>query len=184
VIQHFLKEVGPATNPDPAEASPAEASPAEASPAEASPAEASPAEASPATPPNQRTVICTGGDADLIARLLEPDYSKLLPMEPGKQIPQPYEVKKMKLMVHYGIQGVLKAKMELAAKDASRDEENNLVGQRLARRFHTRDEDGDPIFRGTITSVHRNNGKHPYYVRYDDGDGEDMTAVQLYGTSL
>jgi pantothenate kinase type III len=159
VIQHFLQEVGPVTNPDPAEAS-------------------------PAPPPNQRIVICTGGDADLIARLLEPDYSKLLRMEPGKQIPQPYSVKKMKQMVHYGIQGVLKHKVKLAINDALRDEENILFGQRLAKRFHMRDADGDPIFRGTIAAVHRKNGMFPYYVRYDDGDGEDMTAVQLYGTSL
>lgn len=158
VIQHFLDVVGPATNPDPTEVSSASRS-------------------------NRRTVICTGGDADLIARLLEPDYSKLLRMEPGKQIPQLYSVKKMKQMVHYGIQGVLKRHMELATKDALRDEENILFGQRLAKRFSIRDDDGDPIFRGTLTAVHRDNGKYPYYVRYDDGDGEDMTAVDLYGTS-
>jgi pantothenate kinase type III len=159
VIQHFLQEVEPAASPDPAEAS-------------------------PASHPNERTVICTGGDADLIARLLEPDYSKILRMEPGKQIPQPYSVRKMKQMVHYGIQGVLKRQMEVATKDALRDEENILFGQRVAKRFSMRDDDGDPIFRGTITAVHRDNGKYQYYVRYDDGDGEDMTVVDLYGTFL
>lgn len=158
VIQHFLAAVGPA---DPVEV-----------------------EGGP-NPDNTRTVIVTGGDADLIARLLVPDYCKLLLTEPGKEVPlkPPYSVKKMKQMVHYGIQAVLKRKMAIAKNDPDREMENLLIGQRLAKRFQTRDEDGDPIFRGTITAVHRRNGKYPYYVRYDDGDGEDMSAVQLHGTS-
>ena len=157
VIEHFLAAVGPTH----------------------------PVEAGGGSIRNTRTVIVTGGDADLIARLLMPDYSKLLLVGPDKKDPSepPYSVKKMKQMVHYGIQAALKRKMEVAKNDPFREMENLLIGQRLAKRFQARDVDGDPVFRGTIAALHRDNGAYPYYVRYDDGDGEDMSAVQLHGTS-
>ena len=133
-----------------------------------------------------RLIHVTGGDADLIAMLLQPDYSKLIELYPGKKIPSPseYMVKKMKHMVHYGIAGTLKRKCVSNKSSPMADMETLLIGQRVAKKFPTSDEDGDFMYRGFVACVHPQgeNTKFPYAIRYDDGDAEDLSVMQLYGT--
>lgn len=132
----------------------------------------------------EQLVIVTGGDADVIYRLLQPDCCKLIEVEPGRKTPSPpkYKVKKMKHMVHYGIAGALN-KQALATKSSPTAEVDNLlIGLRIAKKFTTRGENGDFIFRGTVACIHPRASKYPYAIRYDDGDAEDLSVTQLYGT--
>lgn len=164
VIQQFLRTVGPAE-----------------------PADDENENGGVITPTNKaRIVIVTGGDADLLARLLEPDHSKLLDMEPDKVIPNPpqYQVKKMKHMIHYGIAGAIKRKIAALPKQCpDRQLVNLLIGQRVAKKFSERDEDGDMTFRGTVAAAQGIEKRFRYLIRYDDGDREDMDDVQLYGAA-
>lgn len=134
-----------------------------------------------------RTIHVTGGDADLIARLLTPDYNKLIELEPGKKISSPpqYEVKKMKHMIHYGIAGVLTRKDAEFREDspATANLDALLIGQRIAKKFPAADADGDFVFRGVVSCIHKD-PDNPYGIRYDDGDSEDFSVDELYGTSF
>ena len=88
-------------------------------------------------------------------------------------------------MIHYGIAGALKRKALAFKESASADMDTLLIGQRVAKKFPKPDEDQDYVYRGSIACVQADS-KFPYHVRYDDGDDEDLDAVQLYGawTSL
>jgi len=158
VIQAFLGKVGGVEEEDPAK--------------------------SDTTSNTGRLVHVTGGDADLIARLVAPDCSNLIEMEPGRQIPSSpqYKVKKMKHMIHYGIAGALKRKAVLFQETPTADMDMLLIGQRVAKTFPQPDEDGGFVYRGAVACVHAKNPKFPYSVRYDDGDAEDFSVLDLYGT--
>ena len=132
-----------------------------------------------------RVILVTGGDAPLIARLLEPN-SPLVKSLPNATTSSPpkYKVKAMKHMVHYGITSVLKENAEEFEQSASAELDTILIGQRIAKKFSTSDQDGDHIYRGCVACVRGDGSKFPYGIRYDDGDAEDMNALQLYGTFL
>lgn len=124
-----------------------------------------------------RRVHVTGGDADLVAKLLEPNCSNLIEMQPSNLSSSQYSVRALKHMIHYGITAALKRKIK---ESPSADMDTLLIGQRMAKKFPKADEDQDFVYRGFIASVN-NGSKAPYRVRYDDGEEEDMDALQLYG---
>ena len=130
-----------------------------------------------------RTIYVTGGDAPLIVKLLEPNCP-LIKSAPTTSTPSPpkYKVKTMKHMIHYGISGLLKEKVEEFEKSSSAELDTLLIGQRIAKTFPTSDQDGDHVYRGCVACVHEAGSGFPYGIRYDDGDTEDMNAIQLYGT--
>lgn len=124
----------------------------------------------------------TGGDATLIEKLIEPDCDLIEMNTTAHALPAPkYQVKAMKHMVHYGISGVLKREAKLFKESPSAEMDALLIGQRIAKEFSKRDDDGDYVYRGSVACVHGNSCKHPYGIRYDDGETEEMDVVQLYG---
>jgi hypothetical protein len=130
-----------------------------------------------------REIFVTGGDATLLARLIGPSCD-LLEFVPGSKPSSPptYQVKAMKHMTHYGMACVLRKNSDEFQKSPSADMDTVLIGQRVAKKFPVSDQDGDYVFRGSVACVHADDSEYPYGVRYDDGDSEDMTVVQLYGT--
>ena len=136
----------------------------------------------------KRTVLVCGGDAEIVSKLIEPNHSNLVPVQPGQEESTfpPYEVKIMKHMVHYGITAVLKKKVTIMDQDPNREMDIVLIGQRVAKTFPQADSDGEFTYRGAVSAVSRDEVSREalYFVRYDDGDGEDLNAEDLYGKSL
>jgi pantothenate kinase type III len=57
---------------------------------------------------------------------------------------------------------------------------NEYVGKRVAKRFNVETDDGDKIFRGIVMKVIEIPGaESEFLIKYDDGDGEDVTMDEL-----
>ncbi|CAB9525163.1 Type III pantothenate kinase [Seminavis robusta] len=128
------------------------------------------------------TICLTGGDGDVIARLLETDHNGILssyvPVDARKGV----ELAKHKHLSHYGIGQVIDEKTTAGQALKSDDDKirEEIVGQRVAKKFKIRSE--DKIFRGSIAAVADADtlDKDWFYVRYDDGDTEHLTITGLY----
>lgn len=84
-------------------------------------------------------------------------------------------------MIHHGVASVLREHVKEFEKSTSAELDTLLIGQRVAKQFPMSDQDGDHVYRGSVACVHGGGPGFPYGIRYDDGDTEDMNAVELYG---
>jgi len=140
---------------------------------------------------NTRTVLITGGDADILMKLLAPNRKQILEAgptnntEPSSANKSKYTVKRVKNAIHFGIAALLERKVKNRnASDAAvaNEYENMIVGQRVAKKFpKAKDADGDSIFRGTVVVLNQGNTKYDdlFKVRYDDNDTEDLSIREL-----
>jgi pantothenate kinase type III len=128
-----------------------------------------------------RVILVTGGDAPLIERLIAPDCPliKSFPSTTASSPPK-YKVEVMKHMIHHGVASVLREHVKEFEKSTSAELDTLLIGQRVAKQFPMSDQDGDHVYRGSVACVHGGGPGFPYGIRYDDGDTEDMNAVELY----
>ena len=139
---------------------------------------------------SKRIVTVTGGDGDILEKLLHPKHGGLIESPEGglvanndadaaASVPQ-YEVHLNKHLIHYGIAAVLGVKVQerqIMAKFST----DSHINKRVAKVFDTETDDGDNVFRGTVVEeiMLRGVGK-TYSIRYDDGDSEDVTARDLF----
>jgi pantothenate kinase type III len=125
----------------------------------------------------KKVVFVTGGDAIFLKRSL--GQSDDLPMS---QI----EIKEMKYLPTYGIGHLIQAKSnEVGIPTPDEQLRLRLLGQRVAREFPIPDTEGDSIYRGSIVGFlpgEDNVEGDLYAVRYDDGDKEECSLDQVYGT--
>lgn len=128
------------------------------------------------------TICLTGGDGDVIARLLEPDHSSIVASMMPEDASDGIEIQKHKHLTHYGIGQVLDEKTNAGQALQSEDDRvrEDIVGQRVAKKFRIRTE--DKVFRGSIAAVAAGKTLDDdwFYVRYDDGDTEHLTLTGLY----
>ena len=135
---------------------------------------------------NKPTVLITGGDSGFLIRCLtRPGHN--FPAVPGaKPFSDEIYLQEIKHLNHYGIgqliQNKFKERGELSEEDKLRD---LILGQRVAKEFDLKDLDGEGIYRGSIIAVLRGQElEHDLYmVRYDDGDEEQLSLPEVYGTS-
>ena len=130
------------------------------------------------------TICLTGGDGDVIGKLLEIDHDHILTSSVGPDAREGIDIQKHKHLTHYGIGQVLDEKStvvqsELSEIDKVREE---IVGQRVAKEFQIRKE--YKTFRGSVAAVAPQGAIEDdwFYVRYDDGDTEHLNLEGLYGT--
>jgi pantothenate kinase type III len=142
--------------------------------------------------PPKPMVIVTGGDANLLDKLLRTDHSHLIKVEPNTMIPKPeehYTLVCLKHLVHYGVGEVLKEEVQKANADISEDDKlrYELTGQRVVKIFDKPDYDGDYFYRGSIVSIQKHDLSMEgdwFSIRYDDGDSEQMDIIQVYGECI
>jgi hypothetical protein len=128
-------------------------------------------------------VVVAGGDGEILSRLLAPDSSLLEPADPS--IP-PVKIRVVKHLLAFGIAHTLTEKLkEYNGPDVS-ELDKLVLGCRIAKPFEGRpDEDGDPIYRGTVAaSVREGTQTTSYIVIYDDMDSEEFDFGELYGKML
>lgn len=136
----------------------------------------------------KQAIVCiTGGDGDVIAKLLETDHSSLISMEPGSNNNRDdFKILKHKHLQHYGIAAVLKERCKESETKQSEDDKirAELVGQRVAKKFRVRSE--DLTYRGSVAAVTSGKSLEDdwFYVRYDDSDTEHLSIEGLYGKFL
>lgn len=148
-----------------------------------------------------KRVICTGGDGDILMQLLQPHYGGVIEHAPngggggggggarsrdGALAPR-YVVEASKHLIHYGIACVLAQEAERRrGKVAFRKGPAGAhVGKRVAKHFPVEADDGDNVYRGKVTVVvELKGGEEGFRIKYDDGDGEDVTSDELFGESL
>ncbi|KAL9191506.1 hypothetical protein ACHAXT_001212 [Thalassiosira profunda] len=129
-----------------------------------------------------RRVICTGGDGDLLMQLLQPHYGGVIETSPKKGAAPPgYTVEASKHLIHYGVASALVAAVaERKNREQFGSSARAHVGKRVAKHFDVEAEDGDNIFRGKVAKiVARNGGKEEFFIQYDDGDSEDVSESEL-----
>ena len=139
---------------------------------------------------SKRIVTVTGGDGDILEKLLHPKHGGLIESPEGglvanndvdaaAAVPQ-YEVHLNKHLIHYGIAAVLGVKVQERQMMAKFSTDSH-INKRVAKVFDTETDDGDNVFRGTVVEeiMLRGVGK-TYSIRYDDGDSEDVTARDLF----
>ena len=151
-----------------------------------------------------KRVLCTGGDGDLLMQLLQPHHGGLIEqiesddrdMTTGVSVDLHYEVDSSKHLIHYGIACVLskqsklskQKQKELKIRESLQDKVetpkldvlNDYVGKRVAKRFNVETDDGDKIFRGNVMKVIEIPGaESEFRIKYDDGDGEDVSMKEL-----
>jgi pantothenate kinase type III len=129
------------------------------------------------------TICLTGGDGDVIAKLLDHDHGHIVASVKGPEAREGIEVQKHKHLTHYGIGQVLDEKTSAGQAlqseiDRVREE---IVGQRVAKEFVIRKE--TKTFRGSVAAVAAGKSidEDWFYIRYDDGDTEHLTVASLYG---
>jgi pantothenate kinase type III len=130
------------------------------------------------------TICLTGGDGDIIARLLSTDHNGILSSNVPADARHGVDIQKHKHLAHYGIGIVLDAKTSEGQTMKSEDDKirEEIIGQRVAKSFKIRTE--EKIFRGSVAAVADGETleKDWFYVRYDDGDTEHLSITALYGT--
>ena len=128
-----------------------------------------------------RIVTCTGGDGDIFCELLQPLHGGVIEAQTGNNLN--YQVRSNKHLIHYGISAILNMQMLLRREKANFNKSGKShVGKRVAKVFDVESDDGDNIFRGSVTEeifIETNNSKY-YRILYDDGDDEDVTADSLF----
>jgi pantothenate kinase type III len=130
------------------------------------------------------TICLTGGDGDIIARLLDVDHNGILSSNVPAGARDGVDIQKHKHLAHYGIGQVLDEKTNKAQTTKSDDDKirEEVIGQRVAKEFKIRT--GEKIYRGSVAAVADNETleKDWFFVRYDDGDTEHLSITALYGT--
>ncbi len=136
-------------------------------------------------------VLCTGGDGDILMQLLQPHYGGVIEQSPsdslssknGSSTPR-YTVETSKHLIHYGVACVLAAQVELRRRKAefAKNPGSEHVKKRVAKHFESEEDDGDNIFRGTVSElVTVDDGPNVFLVKYDDGDSEEVSLDELFG---
>eukprot|EP00978_Attheya_sp_CCMP212_P037229 scaffold174073_cov53-Attheya_sp.AAC.2 len=136
---------------------------------------------------NERIVLVTGGDGEIYSKLLEPDHSKIVEMEPKGSPTGPrvsdawsYKVMHTKHLIHYGIKAALLAQVGVHSQrevSVQKEKDNNLfMGLRVVKMF-----DGEP-YCGTVTSIVRADDieEELFDIHYDDDDSDQNTPTELY----
>jgi len=127
--------------------------------------------------PKRAVIIFTGGDGDLFSKLVSAD-SKILTPDPD--LP-PYEHKICNHLMAFGIANVLKEKLNEYKEESISEMDKLLVGCRVAKEFQQPDEDGDHVYRGTISgSIRDGKTETSYLVLYDDVDCEELSLVEIH----
>lgn len=142
------------------------------------------------------TVCLAGGDGKILEELLQ-DGQRILEFKQPQVLPSNVTVIYHKYLIHMGITKVIMdeyVKRETVASEIQtiRDE---LIGLRVARNFPNRpDVDGDTVYRGTVFAVDpgepEDGAQHSikdlendlFLIMFDDGDKEDLSVQELYGT--
>jgi len=130
-----------------------------------------------------RVVTCTGGDGDIFCELLQPCHGGVIEAPTGNDLN--YEVRSNRHLIHYGISAILNMHMIARRNKAKFNKSGEThVGKRVAKVFDVESDDGDNIFRGSVTEEvpaegDANNSCY-YRVTYDDGDEEDVTSESLF----
>ena len=129
------------------------------------------------------TICLTGGDGDIIARLLETDHGSILVSNKGADARAGIDIQKHKHLTHYGIGQVLDEKTSAGQSLQSEEDKirEEIVGQRVAKEFVIRKE--TKTFRGSVAAVAagKTMDEDWFYIRYDDGDTEHLSIIDLYG---
>ena len=145
--------------------------------------------------PNLLKVFITGGDGDVIAKLLESGVENLLAIEPIDTLPymSSVEFHKHKHLQHYGISALVMEKSKAFDTSNADNKDHQLreeiKGQRVAKKFYLRTTAGEKtseqgsIFRGSIASITRGHTLEEdwFFIIYDDGDTEQMSFTEVYG---
>ena len=144
-------------------------------------------------PNDERAVLVTGGDGEILTQLFQPDHGGII--ELGKSYKterRGYVIMHAKHLIHYGISAALMRQVRARRKAvdvrkgvAEAKINGKVLGQRLAKKFDVPDSDGELIYRGEVTGIERVEGDNDIYlVTYDDGDKESISAGQLEGTCM
>jgi len=123
-------------------------------------------------------IIFAGGDAELLSKLLNHKHNGLL--DPDPEIP-PFDTKCCKHLMAFGIAVVLKEKQRKFKETPVSEMDKLLIGCRVAKQFVQPDDEGDYVYRGTISaSIRDNQTEQAYLVLYDDVDTEELTLIELH----
>jgi len=135
---------------------------------------------------NKKITIClTGGDAEMISKLLHPERSHIVQSDlDGDAIMENVEINRHRNLCHYGIGVVLEAKHNASVEVQSEDDKVRveIIGQRVAKEFYLKNK--KEVYRGTVAAAAAGENLEDdwFYIRYDDGDTEHLTITGLYGT--
>ena len=136
-----------------------------------------------ADPELKPVIAIAGGDSLFLQKILQKEFSGVVANEPGTAMPvDAFELHEMKHLVHYGIGKLLSNKVETPSGPDDELREL-LMGQRVAKSFPGLDYDGESTYRGSIITIKVGNALHEdlFFVRYDDGDGEELDLSEIYG---
>mmetsp|Transcript_106478 Transcript_106478/g.159276 ORF Transcript_106478/g.159276 Transcript_106478/m.159276 type:complete len:667 (-) Transcript_106478:119-2119(-) len=128
------------------------------------------------------TIVVTGGDSNILAKMLENDYPSIR-AEPGTVLPvNDYQLYNMKHLIHYGIGYLLNKKAVKRIEHPDDELRDRIIGLRVARWFGPRDAEGENLFRASVVRIAREDEleKDLFYVRYDDGDAEHCELKEIY----
>ena len=133
-------------------------------------------------------VILTGGDAGLLLQFLTKPGKFIVDQQGTKLSPHDIELIETKHLSAYGIGNLIQSKTSLLTEPTPDEKLRDMVtGQRVAKKFEVPDLDGDLIYRGSVIQVLAGkNGVDTdlFSIRYDDGDGEELSLVEVYGTFI
>jgi len=131
----------------------------------------------------EKIVFVTGGDGDILANLLQPDYGGLIEQAASSSGSKAqYQVENSKHLINYGIGHVLSTKVQDRRKkeSANKTSQEMYIGKRVAKHFEVEADDGDNIFRGKVAKVNKiGGGTYDFAIHYDDGDKEDVSFEEL-----
>lgn len=138
---------------------------------------------------NRELVVCiTGGDCDLIGKLLQPNFGSIIATGTStrsdafmsNELAAHTKLSVNKQLLHQALPALVVEKAHNGTSEFD-DIRTALIGQRVAAKL---DKDGN-IYRGTIASCQLDVdfAKDAYRIRYDDDRG-DMDLAQLHGTFL
>jgi len=129
-------------------------------------------------------VILTGGDAGLLLQFLTKPGKFIADQHGTKLSPDDIELIETKHLSAYGIGNLIQSKTsQLSAPTPDEKLRELVTGQRVAKKFEVPDLDGDLIYRGSVIQVlPGKNGVDDdlFSIRYDDGDGEELSLVEVY----
>lgn len=142
---------------------------------------------------HHRAVTITGGDMDIIARLLEKVngqlHSRIIEPEPGAMEPTSvgeYTVERFRGAIHYGIAQVLveKSNEQIAQQQGKGSPETeSLRNQILGLRVAMIESEFDDFRRGSVVSVSpgRTIDDDWFLVHHDDGEDRNYNIIQIFG---
>jgi pantothenate kinase type III len=132
------------------------------------------------------TVVVTGGDSNILAKMLEKGYASVN-TEPGTVLPvEDYQLYNMKHLIHYGVGHLLNKKAVKRSEHPDDVLRDRIIGLRVAKEFDEITDDEDKVYRGSIIRIAREDSLEQdlFYVRYDDGDAEHCEVKEIYGKEM